>query len=101
MLNTLKPLVTKISKVEKLMEQVILIIFIIQAIFSFLIALFNGFWTNSIGSGHRDFIGPISNPLVATFLTLLTVLVLTSSLVPLSLLISLEIVRIGQAYFIE
>jgi magnesium-transporting ATPase (P-type) len=101
MLNTMKPPVTKTSTVEKMMGKVIVIIFIIQAVLSFMICLFSGFWSQSNSSKYSNFIYIRYNPAVEGFMTLLTVLVLTSSMVPLSLLISLEVVRLCQAYFIE
>lgn len=100
-MNTLKPAVTKTSSVEKLTGKVILIIFIIQAVLSFMLCLFNGFWSQTNGDKYKDFIHLRYIPALEGFMTLLTVLVLTSSMVPLSLLISLEVVRLCQAYFIE
>jgi magnesium-transporting ATPase (P-type) len=100
-MNTLKPAVPKTSSAEKLTEKVILLIFIIQFLISFLICLFSGFWNQSSSEQYKDYIPLRYNAAIEGFMTLLTVLVLTSSMVPLSLLIGLEIVRLCQAYFIN
>ena len=82
-------------------EKVILIVFGLQAIIAFLIGIFHGFWLAYYRQSYEPFIGAHSNSLFEAIRTMLTVLVLTSSAVPISLFICWEIVRLCQAYFIE
>lgn len=101
MQNTQKPTSDKTSHVQKITIQIILIVFGIQAALSLTMALFNGFWVQASGRNHSSYIPYRFGSIFEGFLASGTLFVLTNSMVPISLLISLEMVQLVQAYFIN
>lgn len=100
-LNAQRPFKQKISQIEKVTEKIILIVVAAQAVVAFLIGVFHGFWLASNRLAYERFIGTYSGAFFEALRMMLTILVLTSSAVPISLFICWEMVRLCQAYFIE
>lgn len=90
----------KQSTVEKKTNQLIILIFVLQLIICLTVALFNGFWTASNADAYSRFIPNQYSPLVQGLLTFGTIFVLTNTMIPISLIISLEMVKLVQAYFV-
>ena len=91
----------KQSQVERRTNQLIIFIFLFQVIVCIIVAIFNIFWTRNNAENYSKFIPNDYSPVIQGLLTLGTVFVLTNSMIPISLIISLEMVKLAQAYFID
>jgi phospholipid-transporting ATPase len=90
----------KQSGVERLTNQLILVIFLLQLIISATVSVFNYLWNSKNGENLRTFIYMDYSLIVESLLNFLTMLILTNSMIPISLIISLEMVKLAQAFFI-
>lgn len=90
----------KQSGVEKLTNQLILVIFLLQIIISASVSLFNYFWNKDHAKEYEDHIFYDYSVVIESLLNFLTMLILTNSMIPISLIISLEMVKLAQAFFI-
>ena len=92
----------KQSNVEKTTNKMILMIFAFQVSMGILIAILSSFWMGKYREKLQDFIGRDQSHLVFWgFMMTLTIFVLTNSMIPISLIISLEMVKLCQAFFIN
>jgi magnesium-transporting ATPase (P-type) len=66
-----------------------------------MIAIFSGFWTSNYGKKYELFVEYRYGPFIEGLLSFGTLMVLTNSMIPISLIISLEMVKLAQAYFIN
>lgn len=76
-------------------------IFLFQVILCFSLAVFKFFWSYRNEKNYRDHIPSDESPLISALIGLGTLFVLTNSMIPISLIISLEMVKMAQAYFIS
>lgn len=90
----------KQSGIEKLTNQLILMIFALQLVVCATVAVFNYFWNNEYSAKMLSFIYMDYSVLTEALLSFCTMLILTNSMIPISLIISLEMVKLAQAYFI-
>lgn len=90
----------KQSGVEKLTNNLILVIFLLQLIVSGTVSVFNYFWNKANAENMKEFIYTDYSLPVESLLNFLTMLILTNSMIPISLIISLEMVKLAQAFFI-
>ena len=90
----------KQSGVEKLTNNLILVIFLLQIIIAATVSILSYFWNNDNAENMKEYIFMDYSLLVETLLNFLTMLILTNSMIPISLIISLEMVKLAQAYFI-
>ena len=90
----------KQSKLESLVNKLILAILGIQIILCAAVALLNYFWGSSQIAGHFYLLEPEYSPL-NIFLIFLSYFILTNTMIPISLTVSIELVKFAQAYFIE
>ena len=97
---------TKFSSVETLMNKGLVFIFILQAILCFIAALLRGtYYTKNLDSANQipttNFgYSPYNNG-IESFLNFFTYLLLLNTLIPISLIITLEIVKIIQGVFMN
>ena len=101
MQNGIKQAPNKKSYVDQTTSLVIFIVIGMHVSFSILVGFLNGFWCQIWSNKYRDFIPYRYGPLVEGILAVGTTLVITHSFVPISLLISLEMAQLAQAFFIN
>ena len=89
----------KQSNIERISNVLIIIILIFQLIVSAISAIGNSIWNSSYSSQHYYLYFKFSYE-VEGFLTFLTYLVLNNTMIPISLIVSLEIVKAIQGYII-
>eukprot|EP00027_Filamoeba_sp_ATCC50430_P017093 CAMPEP_0168565858 /NCGR_PEP_ID=MMETSP0413-20121227/14088_1 /TAXON_ID=136452 /ORGANISM="Filamoeba nolandi, Strain NC-AS-23-1" /LENGTH=1122 /DNA_ID=CAMNT_0008597795 /DNA_START=123 /DNA_END=3488 /DNA_ORIENTATION=+ len=90
----------KRTNVERVMNLQILFMFCLLLFMAFVSAIGNGVWQGDIGdnSWYLEF---TSNAATGGALAFLTFVILYNNLIPISLYVSVEIVKFGQAYFIN
>eukprot|EP00004_Rigifila_ramosa_P002750 TRINITY_DN1281_c0_g1_i7.p1 TRINITY_DN1281_c0_g1~~TRINITY_DN1281_c0_g1_i7.p1 ORF type:complete len:1138 (+),score=290.77 TRINITY_DN1281_c0_g1_i7:465-3416(+) len=98
-LNALTPQF-KTSHVETMLNKMIYLLFGIVCVTVLLAGLAAGFWRNQIAPDHW-YLSPdkLDNAVVVGFESLLTYFVLTSYMIPISLYVTVELVRVFQALF--
>ena len=90
----------KQSGVEKLTNSLILVILLLQVLICAMVSIFNYFWNSNNANNMLPFIFQDYSLALQAFLTFLTMMILTTTMIPISLIISLEMVKLAQAYFI-
>lgn len=83
----------KKSNIEKETNSFILIIFFFQLVISIVSAIGNDIWNASLNGG-LIFIPDLQTPAFEGFLIFLTYLVLNNTMIPISLIVSLELVKL-------
>lgn len=91
----------KQSNVDKKTNKLIVMIFLFQVLVCFTIAIIKYFWNVKYAKMYSDHIPNDYSPIASALLNLGTIFVLTNSMIPISLIISLEMVKMSQAYFIS
>ena len=93
----------KISNMEKMVQSCIITVLAFQVIVSLLMGFFSGFWVQANRERHSRFVdfGITTEPLLAIMIGFASSLVLTSTMIPISMIITLEMVKIIQSYFIS
>lgn len=91
----------KQSQVEKTTNILILFIFLLQVIFCVTIGILNFFWSTKWSDKLDPLIVKRYEPHWEGLFTVGTMLVLTNTMIPISLIISLEMVKLIQARFIN
>ena len=91
----------KQSSVEKKTNTLIVYIFLIQLGISICIGFLNAYWTYRYSKSYRNFIPKDYVFFVQGIIASGSTFVLTNSMIPISLIISLEMVKMAQAYFIS
>ena len=97
--------VTKYSSVEKLMNQALIFIFIFQGILCVICAVLRGYYykKNNLDKAdkNKSFGYTMYNYTRESFFNYFTYLLLLNTLIPISLIITMEVVKIFQGYFME
>ena len=91
----------KHTKVERMMNYMIILIFIFQFLCCFIIAIGCGVWTSNNAVNYSYFIENRYTPSVEGILAFFTTFALTTSMIPISLIISLEFVKVSQSAWIN
>eukprot|EP01087_Luapelamoeba_hula_P010089 TRINITY_DN2655_c0_g3_i1.p1 TRINITY_DN2655_c0_g3~~TRINITY_DN2655_c0_g3_i1.p1 ORF type:complete len:1296 (-),score=220.20 TRINITY_DN2655_c0_g3_i1:95-3982(-) len=99
MLSTTDP-PSKRSRVEKLMNRLIVMVLILEIMLVTVSAILGGVW-QEIEGRHMWYLDIKDHVAATAIFGFFTFLVLYSPMVPISLYVTMEFVRIGQAYFIE
>ncbi|CAD8112753.1 unnamed protein product [Paramecium primaurelia] len=91
----------KSSEIERIMNILILGILVVQIILSIITAAFSSAWLHNYGSDswyleYTDF-----QPNLLSFYAFFSYILLYNTMIPISLIVSLEFVKVFQAYFIE
>ena len=95
--------VTKYSSVEKLMNQALIYIFIFQGILCIISAVLRGFYynKNNLKKAHDGFGYTMYSYTKESFFNYFTYLLLLNTLIPISLIITMEVVKLFQGYFMQ
>jgi phospholipid-transporting ATPase len=100
MMNS-KPQPTKVSNVMKLMNQMLFQVFMFQLLIILFFASMSMIWQANNAEGH-DYLGLGTNPGFDMFVVkMLTFWVAYSHMIPISLYVMLEVVKLGQAFLIR
>lgn len=100
-MNNTDPPSLKSSKIQKLMNIYILGIILVQFVMCFVIALGSWVWNARMSGKYQYFVKQRYSNFLEAVLTFFTLWILLSSMIPISLIISLDVVKSFQAYFIE
>ena len=93
---------TKFSSVEALMNKGLVIIFILQAILCILAAILKGiYYTKYLVNANNNFGYSQYDNGIESFLNFFTYLLLLNTLIPISLIITLEVVKLIQGLFMS
>ena len=92
---------TKQSKVEKLMSKYIVYIIVLQIILCLLSAILYGNWTKNNYRNHEYLGAEEYNYMLEGFLTFFTYFLLLNTMLPISLIISLELLKMAQGFFMQ
>lgn len=89
------------SKVENKVNHVLVVILLMQIVFCVTVAVFYGVHHNQVRNEYYyiDW-SPYSSP-VDSIVTFFTYMVLLNTMIPISLIVSIEIVKMFQKYFID
>ena len=99
-LNSKRPRM-KISKIEKKMNKFLIGVFIFQMILCAICAYTHNSNYNNHKVFYANYIKLDRKPGVESFITFFTYLLLLNTLIPISLIVTLEIVKIAQGFFIK
>jgi phospholipid-transporting ATPase len=88
----------KFSRVEVLMSRLLVWILILQVILCIICAVFNNVYLNSYVIDNV-YIGTDSNPIIESVIAYFTYTLLLNTMIPISLIITLEIVKVIQGFF--
>lgn len=91
----------KQSQLEMITNKLILIIIVFELILCFIIFIGSWIWNNSKGDDYDYFIPKRMNGFSEGILAFFTMFILLNTMIPISLIISLEMVKFTQAYFID
>ena len=91
----------KQSKIERLMNNYLVYIISLQIILCLLSGIFYGIWAKNNYSKH-NYLGPeMYNNALEGFLTFFTYFLLLNTMLPISLIISLELLKLVQGFFMQ
>jgi magnesium-transporting ATPase (P-type) len=90
----------KQSNIERITNKLIVLILLFQILVSAVSAIGNSVWDYLYGKDHEYIYFPYDHNLDG-FLTFLTYIVLNNTMIPISLIVSLEIVKAVQGYLIQ
>ena len=95
--------VTKYSSVEKLMNLALIFIFIFQGVLCVISAVLRGHYykKNKLKSAKNSFGYTVYSYSEESFFNYFTYLLLLNTLIPISLIITMEVVKIFQGYFMQ
>jgi len=91
----------KQSNIETLMNKMILLLIGVQVTMCLIIFICAGVWNYNWAESYKEFIPVRKSSFVEAILTFFTISVLLNTMIPISLIISLEMVKMTQAYFIN
>ena len=99
LLNSKNPKM-KLSNVERLMNSLLIFIFLLQLILCFICAIFHSKYENKNHSFLHFFIFVHKKVKNESFLSFFTYLLLLNTMIPISLIVTLEIIKVIQGLFI-
>ncbi|CAD8207799.1 unnamed protein product [Paramecium pentaurelia] len=91
----------KSSEIERIMNILILGILVVQIILSIITAAFSSAWLHNYGSDSWYLEFTDFQPNLLSFYAFFSYILLYNTMIPISLIVSLEFVKVFQAYFIE
>ena len=91
----------KQSQIEVKTNNLIIVIFFFQVIICAIAAGLNSVWYTQNRERYQIFFNTSNNPHLEAFFLFLTMLILTGTMIPISLIVSLEMVKLVQAFFIN
>ena len=99
-LNSKKPKV-KVSKIEKQLNMFLIIIFVILYIFCSSLSFLHYHFYKKNEKFYKNFIKLTIKPALESFLTFFTYFLLLNTMLPISLIVTMEIIKIIQGFFME
>ncbi|XP_041069580.1 phospholipid-transporting ATPase IC isoform X2 [Carcharodon carcharias] len=94
----------KRTKIDQLMNYIVYLIFLFLILLSTGLAIGHTFWESEIGNATRSWYlydGEDTSPSYRGFITFWGYIIVMNTLVPISLYVSVEVIRMGQSYFIN
>ncbi|XP_031433354.1 phospholipid-transporting ATPase ID [Clupea harengus] len=93
----------KRTSIDHLMNVLVLCIFGFLAFMCTILAIGKGIWESQEGSAFAAFLPPPdgNNPPFSAFLTFWSYVIILNTVVPISLYVSVEIIRLGNSYYID
>ncbi|CAG8443687.1 9186_t:CDS:2 [Diversispora eburnea] len=96
-MNASKNIRTKAPTIQRLMNRVVIIIFTFVLLLSALCTIFAAIWDEDMVTDAWYFLG-IKSPL---YVVLFSFIILFNTMIPISLYVTMELVKLAQAYFIN
>ncbi|KAK6315898.1 hypothetical protein J4Q44_G00134220 [Coregonus suidteri] len=91
----------KRTSIDRLMNVLVLNIFGFLAIMCLILAIGNGIWEYQDGSKFAAFLPKGVNAPFSAFLTFWSYIIILNTVVPISLYVSVEIIRLGNSFYID
>ncbi|XP_016336878.1 probable phospholipid-transporting ATPase IM [Sinocyclocheilus anshuiensis] len=91
----------KRTSIDRLMNVLVLFIFGLLALMCIILAVGNGIWENHAGSKFNAFLPREENTAFSAFLTFWSYIIILNTVVPISLYVSMEVIRLGNSYYIN
>ncbi|TRY55627.1 hypothetical protein DNTS_008832 [Danionella cerebrum] len=91
----------KRTSIDRLMNVLVLFIFGLLALMCIILAVGNGIWENQTGSEFNNFLPREENTAFSAFLTFWSYIIILNTVVPISLYVSMEVIRLGNSYYIN
>ncbi|XP_073922017.1 probable phospholipid-transporting ATPase IM isoform X3 [Castor canadensis] len=94
----------KRTSIDRLMNTLVLWIFGFLACLGIILAIGNSIWENEVGGQFRAFLfwnEEKKNSVFSGFLTFWSYIIILNTVVPISLYVSVEVIRLGHSYFIN
>lgn len=87
----------KQSNIEKVLNKFLIWVLLLEVFFCLISAILCGFW---LSYNSPDYLYSEYSPAIEGLLNFFTYLILNSTMIPISLIVSLELVKLAQGYFI-
>ncbi|XP_073702600.1 phospholipid-transporting ATPase ID [Garra rufa] len=94
----------KRTSIDRLMNTLVLWIFGFLVCMGVILALGNAVWEKEVGALFQSFLPwdpPVDNFLFSAFLSFWSYVIILNTVVPISLYVSVEVIRLGHSYFIN
>ncbi|KAK2911066.1 hypothetical protein QQF64_026704 [Cirrhinus molitorella] len=92
----------KRTSIDRLMNVLVLFIFGLLALMCIILAVGNGIWENHAGSKFKAFLPrEEKSTALSAFLTFWSYIIILNTVVPISLYVSMEVIRLGNSYYIN
>ncbi|XP_051576496.1 phospholipid-transporting ATPase ID-like isoform X2 [Myxocyprinus asiaticus] len=94
----------KRTSIDRLMNTLVLWIFGFLVCMGVILAIGNAVWEKEVGSLFQSFLPwdpPVDNFLFSAFLSFWSYVIILNTVVPISLYVSVEVIRLGHSYFIN
>ncbi|XP_051999807.1 phospholipid-transporting ATPase ID isoform X2 [Xyrauchen texanus] len=94
----------KRTSIDRLMNTLVLWIFWFLVCMGVILAIGNAVWEKEVGSLFQSFLPwdpPVDNFLFSAFLSFWSYVIILNTVVPISLYVSVEVIRLGHSYFIN
>ncbi|XP_051574702.1 phospholipid-transporting ATPase ID-like [Myxocyprinus asiaticus] len=94
----------KRTSIDRLMNTLVLWIFGFLVCMGVILAIGNAVWEKEVGSLFQSFLPwdpPVNNFLFSAFLSFWSYVIILNTVVPISLYVSVEVIRLGHSYFIN
>ncbi|XP_074150567.1 putative phospholipid-transporting ATPase IM isoform X1 [Sminthopsis crassicaudata] len=94
----------KRTSIDRLMNTLVLWIFGFLVCMGIILAIGNSIWKHQVGDYFRAFLfrdEVVKNPIFSGFLTFWSYIIILNTVVPISLYVSVEVIRLGHSHFIN
>ncbi|XP_044515985.1 probable phospholipid-transporting ATPase IM [Gracilinanus agilis] len=94
----------KRTSIDRLMNTLVLWIFGFLVCMGIILAIGNSIWEHQVGDYFQAFLfrdEVVKNPVFSGFLTFWSYIIILNTVVPISLYVSVEVIRLGHSYFIN